>query len=78
MVSLFDDSYNSSLSDVGNIEDDDNESEYQDSDSDDETPNAIIIDNGSGVIKAGFNFNDQPSIITPSIIKAQVICVYTN
>jgi actin-related protein len=37
-------------------------------DHDDETGNALVIDNGSGMVKAGFSGDDAPRTVFPSIV----------
>ena len=33
-----------------------------------EEPSSLVIDNGSGMIKAGLGGDDEPSVVFPSIV----------
>ncbi len=35
---------------------------------------AIVIDNGSGIIKAGFASDDEPRAVFPTIVGQQFVC----
>ena len=55
--------------------------QYQPTTPDDDGVSTLVIDNGSGVIKAGFAGDDAPRSAIPTIIgrpKHQVVCIRTS